>query len=170
MANNFIIVSDDKVAANQKASEISNKFNESYERLSIDLSDETLYSLVDELNTVSLFCEPKIITVKSCESMLNGKSEKAFNELIKSMNNIDNSNVLIFIFLDRIDFNNERFFKLRKYSSFIQLFIKNVSLDEYAKKAFEEEGYSISTQALALLVSYTNSLESINSAINIFVV
>ena len=119
------------------------------------------------MNTVSLFCEPKIITVKSCESMLNGKSEKAFNELIKSMNNIDNSNVLIFIFLDRIDFNNERFVKLRKYSSFIQLFIKNVSLDEYAKKAFEEEGYSISTQALALLVSYTNSLESINSAINI---
>jgi DNA polymerase III delta subunit len=116
MANNFIIVSDDKVAAGQKVEEISSKFNSSYERLTIDLSDEGLYALVDELNTVSLFEEPKIITVKSSDSLLNNKNEKAFNELIKSMNNIDNSNVLIFIFLDKIDYNNERFVKLRKYS------------------------------------------------------
>jgi DNA polymerase-3 subunit delta len=167
MANNFIIVSDDKVAAGQKVEEISSKFNSSYERLTIDLSDEGLYALVDELNTVSLFEEPKIITVKSSDSLLNNKNEKAFNELIKSMNNIDNSNVLIFIFLDKIDYNNERFVKLRKYSSFIQVFIKNVPLDEYAKKSFEDEGYTVSSQALSLLASYTNSLESINSAINI---
>ena len=115
MANNFIIVSDDKVAANQKVDEISNKFDSSYERLTIDLSDEGLYSLVDELNTVSLFCEPKLITVKSCDNLLNNKNEKAFNELVKSMNNIDNTNVLIFIFLDKVDYNNERFVKIRKY-------------------------------------------------------
>jgi DNA polymerase-3 subunit delta len=167
MANNFIIVSDDKIAANQKVDEISSKFDSSYERLTIDLSDEGLYALVDELNTVSLFCEPKLITVKSCDNLLSSRNEKAFNELIKSMNNIENSNVLIFIFLDKVDYNNERFVKIRKYSSFIQVFIKNVPLDEYAKKSFEDEGYNISSQALSLLASYTNSLESINSAINI---
>ena len=167
MANNFIIVSDDKIAANNKITEISNKFDSSYEKLTIDLSEETLYSLVDELNTVSLFCEPKLITVKSCENLLGNKSEKAFNDLLKSMNNIENSNVLIFVFIDKIDYNNERFVKLRKYSSFVQVFVKNIPFEEYAKKSFEEDGYEISSQSLALLTSYTTSLESLESAINI---
>ena len=167
MANNFIIVSDDKVACYEKVDEISSKFNDQYERLTIDLSDEGLYTLVDELNTVSLFEESKIITVKYSEVLLTSKNEKAFNDLIKSMNNIDNKNVLIFVFLNKVDFNNERFTKLRKYSSFIQVFVKNIPLDEYAKKSFEDEGYEVSSQCLSLLTSYTTSLESMNSAINI---
>lgn len=167
MANNFIIVSDDKVAANKKVEEITSKFDSSYEKLTIDLSDEGLYALVDELNTVSLFCEPKLITVKSCDHLLTSKNEKAFNELVKSMNNIENSNALIFLFLDKVDYNNERFVKLRKYSSFIQVFVKNIPLDEYAKKSFEEDGYEATPQSLSLLASYTNNLELLESSIDI---
>lgn len=167
MANNFIIVSDDKIAANKKVEELSSKFDSSYERLSIDLSDEGLYALVDELNTVSLFCEPKLIVVKSCDNLLSSKNEKAFNELVKSMNNIENSNALIFLFLDKVDYNNERFIKLRKYSSFVQVFVKNIALDEYAKKSFEDDGYEATPQSLSLLASYTNNLESLESAIDI---
>ena len=162
MPNNFIIVSDDKVAANKKVEEITSKFDSSYEKLTIDLSEEGLYALVDELNTISLFCEPKLITVKSCENLLTSKNEKAFNELLKSMNNIENSNALIFLFLDKVDYNNERFVKLRRYSSFIQVFVKNIPLDEYAKKSLEEDGYEISAQSLSLLASYSNNLESSN--------
>ena len=167
MPNNFIIVSDDKVAANKKVEEITSKFDSSYEKLTIDLSEEGLYALVDELNTISLFCEPKLITVKSCENLLTSKNEKAFNELLKSMNNIENSNALIFLFLDKVDYNNERFVKLRRYSSFIQVFVKNIPLDEYAKKSLEEDGYEISAQSLSLLASYSNNLESLESSINI---
>jgi DNA polymerase-3 subunit delta len=83
------------------------------------------------------------------------------------MNNIENSNALIFLFLDKVDYNNERFVKLRRYSSFIQVFVKNIPLDEYAKKSLEEDGYEISAQSLSLLASYSNNLESLESSINI---
>ena len=167
MAHNFIITSDDKLAAYKKVDELSEKFDSSYERSSIDLVDEGLYSLVDELNTVSLFNDPKLIVVKSSEQLFSNKNEKAFNELIKAMSNVENENALIFIFLDKIDFSNEKYQKIKKVSSYVDIKIKNIPLNEYAEKAFNEEGYEITPQGLSLLQTYVDSLEGMENAIDI---
>ncbi|MBO5711773.1 MAG: DNA polymerase III subunit delta [Acholeplasmatales bacterium] len=167
MAHNFIITSDDRLAAFKKVDELSMKFDSSYERASIDLMDEGLYQLVDELNTVSLFNDPKLIVVKSSELLFNNKNEKAFNELIKAMNNVENENVLIFVFLDKIDFNNEKYQKIKKVSSYVDIKIKNIPLNEYAQKSFEDEGYTITPQGLSLLQTYVDSLETMENAIEI---
>ena len=167
MAHNFIITSDDRLAAFKKVDELSMKFDSSYERASIDLMDEGLYQLVDELNTVSLFNDPKLIVVKSSELLFNNKNEKAFNELIKAMNNVENENVLIFVFLDKIDFNNEKYQKIKKVSSYVDIKIKNIPLNEYAQKSFEDEGYTSTPQGLSLLQTYVDSLETMENAIEI---
>jgi DNA polymerase-3 subunit delta len=167
MAHNFIITSDDRLAAYKKVDELSEKFDSSYERASIDLMDEGLYQLVDELNTVSLFNDPKLIVVKSSELLFNNKNEKAFNELIKAMNNVENDNVLIFVFLEKIDFNNEKYQKIKKVSSYVDVKIKNIPLNEYAQKSFDDEGYVITPQGLSLLQTYVDSLETMENAIEI---
>lgn len=167
MAHNFIITSDDRLAAYKKVDEISSKFDSTYERASIDLQEEGLYQLVDELNTVSLFAEPKLIVVKSSELLFTSKNEKAFNELIKAMNNIENENALIFVFLEKIDFENEKYQKIKKASSYVDVKIKNIPLNEYAEKSFNEEGYTITPQGLSLLQTYVDSLETMENAIEI---
>ena len=79
MASNFIIVSDDFLATSNKIEEIRKGYNITSEIITYDLSEESIYSLVDELTTVSLFEDIKFVVVKEAENLL-GKNEKAFVE------------------------------------------------------------------------------------------
>ena len=100
MASNFIIVSDDFEATNNKIEEIKQGYNITSETITYDLSDENVYSLVDELTTISLFEDVKFVVVKEAEELL-GKNEKAFIELQKAMNDVYSNNILILLYFIR---------------------------------------------------------------------
>ena len=53
MAYNYLITSDDLLAAKDKIAEIKNALDPSYEELSYDLDEDTLSDVVDELSKTS---------------------------------------------------------------------------------------------------------------------
>lgn len=161
MAANFIVSADDYMAAAQKINEIKKGFDLDVEDTVYNLSDEGVYALIDELSTISLFNETKFIVAKNAQELFSTKSEKAFNDLLKVMNNQDSDNVLILLFLEAFDPNNERYQKLKRFSSFIEIKTKNMKLDEYAKQKLKEEGYEVEEAVIQLLVSYSNSLSAL---------
>lgn len=162
---NYIITTDDISAANEKIEQIKKSLSSEYDEISYDIEEEGLYSLVDELTTISLFDTLKFVLVKSAEAILKAP-EGALKELYSAMNDRNSSNVLIFIFTKDFDYQkNEKFKNLRKYATFIDIRIKNIPLDQYAKNQFENDGYKISDQTLSLLITYVDSLSSLKRAI-----
>ena len=84
------------------------------------------------------------------------------------MNNRDSENVIIFLFTKDSDYyKSEKYQHLKKYSSYIDVRIKNISLDEYAKREFAKDEYVVADQTISLLVSYVDSLSSLKRAIEI---
>lgn len=165
LSYNYIISSDDAYAVTEKIEEIKKSFDYELEYTSYDLEDDGLYSLVDEITTVSLFQEPKLIVCRSCEKLIDAK-EKAFNELVVAMNDINSQNVLIFVFLKHVDYNNERIAKFRKYASLIDIRLKNISFDDYIKQELNKDNFIIDDNALSLLVSYTTSLAMLKTTLD----
>ncbi len=164
LSYNYIISSDDAYAVTEKIEEIKKSFDYELEYVSYDLEDDGVYSLIDEITTVSLFAEPKMIVCKSCEKLIDAK-EKAYNELILAMNDINSQNVLIFVFLKHVDYNNERISKLRKYASLIDIRLKNISFEDYIQQELSKDNYVIDGNALSLLVSYTTSLAMLKTTL-----
>lgn len=165
MSYNYIISSDDSYAVTEKIEEIKKSFDYDLEYVSYDLEDDSLYSLVDEITTVSLFDEPKLIVCKSCEKLIDAK-DKAFNDLILAMNDINSQNVLIFVFLKHVDYSNEKISKFRKYASLIDIRLKNISFEDYIHQVLQKNDYMIEDSAVALLVSYTTSLAMLKTALD----
>ena len=165
MASNFIIVSDDYLALEDKIEEIKSNCEMSCDTTTYDLSDDGIYSLIDEMSTISLFGDRKFIVVKQAEQILS-KNDKAITELVKAMNDINSENVLILVFMNYVDFSNEQFQKLKKYSSFLEIKTKNIKFDEYAKKCFTEQGFKISDDSIMLLVSYSDTLYKLKGFID----
>lgn len=166
MAYNYIISSDDKEAAINKIEEIKNAIDYELDESNYDLEDDGLYSVIDELTTVSLFASPKLIIVKSAETIVNS-SDKALSELYKAMNDMNSENVLIFLFYKGFDYSNEKLNKIKKYSSFIDIKLKNIPITEYIKNLFEADGYEIDSQAISLLSSYLDNLASVKTAVEV---
>lgn len=164
LSYNYIISSDDSYAVVEKINEIKNSFEYDLEYVTYDLEDDGLYSLIDEITTVSLFAEPKMIVCKSCEKLIDAK-EKAFNELILAMNDINSQNVLVFTFLKHVDYSNERIAKFRKYASLIDIRLKNISFEDYINQELNKDGYTIDSEAMALLISYSTSLAMLKSTL-----
>ena len=165
MAANFIIWADDYSALNEKIEEIRLGFDFTSLPITYNLADEGLYALVDELSTISLFEENKFVVARGADVLLDNKSDKAFTELLKVMNDQDSNNVLVLVFDDKLDFQNERYLMLRRFSSFIEVKTKNIKLDEYAKKSFEEDGFLVEDSVIQLLASYSDSLSKLKGYI-----
>lgn len=164
---NYIITTDDISAANEKIEQIKKSLSSDYDEIGYDLEEEGIYSLVDELTTVSLFDSLKFIIAKSSEAILKA-SESQLKELYSAMNDRNSENVLIFLFTKDNDYQkSEKFKNLRKYSTYIDVRIKNIPLDQYAKNSFINDGYKIDDQTLSLLISYVDSLSSLQRAIEI---
>lgn len=161
MASNFIIVSDDFEATNNKIEEIKNGYNITSETITYDLSDESIYSLVDELTTISLFEDVKFVVVKEAEELL-GKNEKAFVELQKAMNDVYSNNILILLF-KKVDYSNEDFGKLRRFSAFFEIKQQNVKLDEYAIKYLNERNFKYENDVINMLVNNATNLSSLKT-------
>ena len=172
MAYNYIIASDDYLSLQNKIDEIKNSLPNDYDFLNYDLADDNLYSLIDEFNTISLFDNPKFIVLKSCEKLLSmdkkcGVTESSLKELFSSMNDNESQNVLIFAFLDKIDYQNPTFETLKRYSSFINIQFKNVKKDEYLIKYLADNDYQIADDAKDLLLSYNLDLLALRTSLDI---
>ena len=161
MASNFIIVSNDFEATNNKIEEIKNGYNITSDIITYDLSDESIYSLVDELTTISLFEDVKFVVVKEAEELL-GKNEKAFVELQKAMNDVYSNNILILLF-KKVDYSNEDFGKLRRFSAFFEIKQQNVKLDEYAIKYLNERTFKYENDVINMLVNNATNLSSLKT-------
>ncbi|MDE5565396.1 MAG: DNA polymerase III subunit delta [Anaeroplasmataceae bacterium] len=166
MAYNFMILADDYQALENKISEIKEKYNMDYDTISYNLEEEGIYALIDELSTISLFNEPKFVVARGAEVLLK-QSGSAFVELLKVMNDPSSMNCLILVFTDSIEASNEQFIKLKRFASFFEIRMKNIKLDEYAKKTLLEDGYQIDDEAVSLLVGYIDNLSSMRNAIDL---
>lgn len=165
MAVNFIILSDDILAVDKKIEEIKRGLDIQTDPIVYTTSEEGTYAIVDELTTISLFDETKFIVVRNAEALLS-KSDRAFLELLKAMNDQNSSNILIFVFMDFSDFSNEQYQKLKRFSSVFEAKTKNINLEEYAEKAFQEEGYQIDKDTIRLLVSYSDSFSKLRNSMD----
>lgn len=166
MAANFIVWADDYLAASNKLDEIKDGFNISSDPIIYNLNDDGLYSLVDELTTVSLFDDVKFVVCKGSENLFSNKSDKAFSELLKAMNDINSNNVLVLLFMNELDMSHERYSMIKRFSTFIEVKTKNIKLDEYAKKTFSNDGFIVDDNVIQLLVSYSDSLSKLRSYID----
>ena len=107
------------------------------------MDDDSIYSLIDELTTISLFDIPKFVIVKEIEKLADIKEKKQTLELISAINNRDSQNVVVFLFTKEFDFKSINLQKLKKYDTYFDIRIKNILLDEYTKKSLLEKGYKI---------------------------
>ncbi|MBE6137278.1 MAG: DNA polymerase III subunit delta [Erysipelotrichaceae bacterium] len=165
MAYNYIIVSDDKEAAQNKIEEIKSSVSLDFDFSNYDLNDDSIYSIIDEITTVSLFDSPKFVVISGA-AKLSDASDKSLNELVKAMNDRDSENVIIFLFSDDFNHNNENLQRIKKYSSMISIMLKDIPIDEYIKKNLSEDSFTIDNQALALLVSYQEDLSSLKQILS----
>lgn len=166
MAYNYIIASDDKEAAQNKIEEIKNSLNLDFDFSNYDLEDDGIYSIIDEVSTVSLFDNPKFVVIKSA-SRITDISDKALNELVKAMNDRESENVIIFLFYDAFNYNNESLQRIKKYSSMINIRLKDIPIDEYIANNLKEDGFTIDNQALQLLLSYQEDLSSLKQILSL---
>ncbi len=165
MAYNYLITSDDLLAAKDKIAEIKNALDPSYEELSYDLDEDTLSDVVDELSTISLFDNPKFVVVKNASKVVSMKTDY-LKDLYKAMNNLDSQNVLILLFLENVDFKSDNFETLRRYANLIDVRIKNIPKDQYINNYLNSNGYQIEEDALNLLITYVEDLYSLRSALD----
>lgn len=166
MSYNYIISAEEKEEAKEKIEEIRKSIKLDFDYSEYDLEEDGLYPIIDELTTISLFDNPKFIVINSSENIIKA-NDKAFVELLTAMNSQENDNVLVFIFLNGFDQKNERLSRIKRYSSFIEINLKNMPLDEYARNVFSKDGYQIDEHTISLLVLYTASLASLKQSINI---
>lgn len=166
----YFLSTDDYSVAIKKTEEIKKSIQGSYDEIYYDLDDDSLYEVINELTTISLFSEPKVVILKSAEK-ISEISDNALKELLSIMADYDSMNILIAISTEGYDFKDSKkaeiYNALKKYASFIDIKVKNIPLDEYAKNLFNEEGYEINDDALSLLISYSDSLTLINSSVEI---
>lgn len=161
MAQNYIIVCDDYLAINEYIDKICQDIKVEYDKFDYDLDDDGLYSIVDELSTISLFDNLKVVVVKSIDKITN-YSAKAFSDLLSAMNNLESENILIMTSLKVLP-DNERISKLKKYSSLIDLRLKNINLKEYIDILIATNGFSIDENAVTLLLSYNLELSELSN-------
>lgn len=165
MANNFIITTDDIIALNKKIDDIKQSLNYTLESINYNLDDESIYDLIDDLNTVSLFNEDKFIIVKNAETIINLKNENIFNEFLKALNDQYSNNTLILVFQDFVDYNNPKFQKLKSFCISYDVKVKNIDFAEYVNDYLKKYEMKIDDDALSMLLSYNESLMSLTNSL-----
>lgn len=164
---NYFISTDDYSVAKRKIEEIEKNMTESFDEITYDLDEDSIFSILTEITTISLFQTPKIIIIKSGEKILN-ITDEAHKELISAISDYNSNNILIVISQEgyKKD-NNNRLEQIKKYATFLDYKIKNISLIDYAKEKIKNDGYEIKEDALDLLISYSDSMTILNSSIDI---
>lgn len=165
---NFIIKTEDFALAEEKINTIVRTMDNP-DIISYNLNEDSLYRLIDELTTISLFDNPKLVILKGANAILDESDEK-IKELTYAMADSANSNVLILIDSDFDTKSEERFRRytlLKKYSQEYDLRITGIKMDEYAKKSFNDDGYYITDDAVNQLCNSSTSLSLLKCNIEI---
>jgi len=166
VAYNYIITSDDLLAAKDKIAEIKKALDPSYEELRYDLDDDSIYDVIDELATISLFDNPKFVVLKNASKVFNMKND-TLKDLYRIMNNVDSQNVLILLlFLDNADLKNDVFEVLKRYATLIDVRMKNIPMDQYIINTLKAIDYKIDEDALNLLITYVDNLYTLKSSLD----
>ncbi len=161
----YFISTDDLSFAINKIEDLKKQSKLNYEISSYDLEDDSFYNVIDELTTISLFDDPKFIIVKGAEK-ISQISEDQFKELIRQLADTESQNALAMITTSVFN-DKDRFEELKKWCSFYDIRVKSESLDSFALKSFNEDGYVISEDNIKYLVSNCYNLTFLNSYIEI---
>lgn len=164
MAANFIVLADDFQALEDKINEIKNSLEIATDVITYDLAEDSLYSLFDELTTISLFDEAKFVVLRNANELID-KEQKGFNELLKTMNNQNSDNILVLVFMGNVDFSNSQYQSLKRFATSFDVRVKNLSLDDYAKKKLLDDGFKINDAAMKLLISYSDGIAKLKNNI-----
>ncbi len=164
--HNYIIVSDDKEALKDKIEEIKKTLTIEYDYSNYDLDSDDIYDVLDEIQTFSMFGNPKFIIVSSFEKIVN-VSEAKLNELTAQINDLSSENYLIFTSIKSPDFKLPNLANIRKYSTLIDVNTRNFSFDSYIKKYLSSEGYEIDSAAIPVLISYVDGISSLKQALDL---
>jgi len=162
--NNYFIQTDDYSLVNNKLIEIKNKINDNVSVIEYDLSSDSIYNIIDEIKTISMFDEIKFIKVKNAENLENVKGN-SLNELLVSMNDEDNKNYIVFISTEANK--SQSYDKVKKLSNFISLNTKSLKPEQFILKSFEDDGYKINNGAVMLLLNSSPTHSMLNSNIEI---
>ena len=123
----FIISTDDYSVGKRKIDDIKNSIKTEFDEIYYDLEEDSLYNVVDELNTFSLFDNIKFIVCKSAEKLFQFKAN-AIKELINQLKDESSNNYLIFIttigFKDLSEENLNNYKLIKANSNYIELFKK----------------------------------------------
>lgn len=166
----FIISTDDYSVGKRKIDDIKNSINSEFDEIYYDLEEDSIYNVIDELNTFSLFDNIKFVVCKSSEKLFSFKAN-AIKELINLLSDESSNNYLILITtvgfkeLNEEGINNLKLIKSK--SNYIELFVKNISLEEYINNDIKNDNYKIDTDATNLLLSYFDNLTAIVTALDI---
>ena len=162
--NNYFIQTDDYSLVNNKLIEIKNKINDNVSVIEYDLSSDSIFNIIDEIKTISMFDEIKFIKVKNAENLENVKGN-SLNELLASMNDEDNKNYIVFISTEANK--SQSYDKVKKLSNFISLNTKSLKPEQFILKSFEDDGYKINNGAVMLLLNSSPTHSMLNSNIEI---
>jgi DNA polymerase-3 subunit delta len=162
--NNYFIQTDDYSLVNNKLIEIKNKINDNVSVIEYDLSSDSIFNIIDEIKTISMFDEIKFIKVKNAENLENVKGN-SLNELLASMNDEDNKNYIVFISTEANK--SQSYDKVKKISNFISLNTKSLKPEQFILKSFEDDGYKINNGAVMLLLNSSPTHSMLNSNIEI---
>ncbi|MCR5350435.1 MAG: DNA polymerase III subunit delta [Acholeplasmatales bacterium] len=166
----FIISTDDYSVGKRKIEEIRASITGDVDDSSYDLEEDSLYNIVDDLNTVSLFDNIKFVVCKSAEKIVDFK-DSALKEFINILGDQSSNNYLILI--TTVGFNKipqdkqDIYKKIKSYSTYYEIMVKNISLEEYIENNVKEDGYSIDSDAKNLLLSYFDNLTAIETSLDI---
>lgn len=162
--NNYFIQTDDYSLVNNKLIEIKNKINDNVSVIEYDLSSDSIFNIIDEIKTISMFDEIKFIKVKNAENLEDVKGN-SLNELLASMNDEDNKNYIVFISTEANK--SQSYDKVKKLSNFISLNTKSLKPEQFILKSFEDDGYKINNGAVMLLLNSSPTHSMLNSNIEI---
>jgi DNA polymerase-3 subunit delta len=162
--NNYFIQTDDYSLVQNKLIEIKNKINDNVSVIEYDLSSDSIYNIIDEIKTISMFDEIKFIKVKNAQCLEDVKGN-SLNELLASMNDEDNKNYIVFISTEANK--SQSYDKVKKLSNFISLNTKSLKPEQFILKSFEDDGYKINNGAVMLLLNSSPTHSMLNSNIEI---
>ena len=159
----YIIEADDITALNLKIEEIKSKIPDC-DFSTYDMDEDDIYEVIDELKTVSMFDNTKVVLARNGEGLFSATGDKAF-ELQKTLVDTSTENVLI-VAITRDYIGNELFNKIKRFSTNINLQIKNIPLDEFADREFKQDNFNVLPETINLLVQYSPDMSSLRCNID----
>lgn len=166
----FIISTDDYSVGKRKIEEIRNSVIGEVDDATYDLDEDSLYDVIDELNTISLFDNIKFIVCKSAEKMVDFK-DSAIKEFQNVLADQESNNYLILI--TTVGFSKlsgdklEIYKKIKGYATYYEIMVKNISLEDYIDNNMKQNGYQIDNDAKSLLLLYFDNLTAIETSLDI---